>query len=136
MLVNLWSQEIRDHALDELFEGVKEADTILQQITKIHDEVDRRVLQHADVIGITSTGLAKRISTLKRISCKVVICEEAGEVMEAHMVSALLPTIEHLIQIGDHEQLRPQINDFLGLSMESKQGARYQLDRSQFERLS
>lgn len=51
------------------------------------------------------------------------------------MLSALLPTVEHIIQIGDHEQLRPQINNF-GLSLESKQGVLYQLDRSQFERLS
>lgn len=40
-----------------------------------------------------------------------------------------------MIQIGDHEQLRPQINNY-GLSLESKQGGLYQLDRSQFERLS
>lgn len=134
-LVELWSQEVHDHALDDLFERVKDTDSIQRQLTNIHDEVDRRVLQDADVVGITTTGLAKRISTLQRIRCKVVICEEAGEVMEPHMISALLPTIEHFIQIGDHEQLRPQINNY-SLSLESRQGALYQLDRSQFERLS
>ena len=136
LLVRLWSQKVQDHALDDLFERVEQTESVQWQLTKIHDEVDRRVLQRADVIGMTTTGLAKRISTLKRVRCKVVICEEAGEVMEAHMMSALLPTIEHFIQIGDHEQLRPQINNFIGLSLESKQGALYQLDRSQFERLS
>ncbi|KIW22051.1 uncharacterized protein PV07_12556 [Cladophialophora immunda] len=136
MLVEFWSQEIHDDALDDLFEKVKRTDFTQRQLTNIYDEVDRRVLQQADVISITTTGLAKRISTLKRVKCKVVVCEEAGEVMEAHMISALLPTIEHFIQIGDHEQLRPQINNFVALSLESRQGALYQLDRSQFERLS
>lgn len=135
-LVQMWSQEIRDDASDNLFERVKETGDHQQEITKIHDEVDRRVLQSADVIGITTTGLAKRISTLKRVRSKIVICEEAGEVMEAHMLSALLPTVEHFIQIGDHEQLRPQINNFIDLSLESRQGGLYKLDRSQFERLS
>lgn len=51
------------------------------------------------------------------------------------MISALLPNVEHFIQIGDHQQLRLQINDY-GLSLESQQGTPYQLDRSQFERLS
>jgi AAA domain len=51
------------------------------------------------------------------------------------MVSALLPSVEHFIQIGDHQQLRPQINNY-NLSLESHQGKAYQLDRSQFERLS
>jgi hypothetical protein len=47
----------------------------------------------------------------------------------------MLPSVEHFIQIGDHQQLRPQINNF-SLSLESQQGKAYQLDRSQFERLS
>ncbi|KAK2593467.1 hypothetical protein QQS21_008840 [Conoideocrella luteorostrata] len=134
-LKNFWSTENHKQAVDDLCEDIKAASTTQQMVSNIHDEVDRRVLQAADVIGITTTGLAKRISTLRRLRCKVVICEEAGEVMEPHMLSALLPTVEHFIQIGDHEQLRPQINNF-GLSLESKQGVLYQLDRSQFERLS
>ena len=134
-LLDLWSQEIHDQTLDDLFERVKTTDSYRQLLTSIHDEVDRRVLQDTDVIGITTTGLAKRISTLRHVQCKVVVCEEAGEVMEPHMISALLPAVEHFIQIGDHEQLRPQINNY-SLSLESRQGALYQLDRSQFERLS
>jgi hypothetical protein len=55
--------------------------------------------------------------------------------MEPHMILALLPNVEHFIQVGDHQQLRPQINNY-GLSLESQQGTPYQLDRSQFERLS
>jgi hypothetical protein len=47
----------------------------------------------------------------------------------------LLPSVEHFIQIGDHQQLRAKINNH-SLSLESKQGVLYQLDRSQFERLS
>lgn len=134
-LVEFWAEEIRDDATNDLFESVKEASLLHQQLTNVHDDVDRRVLQTADVIGVTTTGLARRIATLRRVRCKVVICEEAGEVMEPHMISALLPSVEHFIQIGDHQQLRPQINNYK-LSLESQQGTLYQLDRSQFERLS
>lgn len=133
---NIWAQEIRDIVLDDIFERVRSTERKHQAITNVHDEIDRRVLQDADVIGITTTGLAKRIATLQRVRCKVVICEEAGEVMEPHIISALLPAAEHFIQIGDHEQLRPQINNFKDLSLESRKGGLYQLDRSQFERLS
>lgn len=134
-LREFFSTESHKQAVDNLYEEVQKASLSQLEVSKIHDEVDRRVLQNADVIGITTTGLAKRISTLQRLRCKVVICEEAGEVMEPHILSALLPSVEHFIQIGDHEQLRPQINNF-GLSLESKQGGLYKLDRSQFERLS
>ena len=134
-LVAHWAEEIRENAIDKFFESVRAADDVQKTMTNIHDEVDRRVIHTADVVGITTTGLAKRIATLQRIRSKVIICEEAGEVMEPHIISALLPSVEHFIQIGDHEQLRPQINNF-DLSLESQQGHAYQLDRSQFEWLS
>jgi hypothetical protein len=130
-----WEKEAHEFYDDNIFEGVKDAESLRAQITSVHDEVDRRVLESADVIGITTTGLARRIDVLKRVGCKVIICEEAGEVMEPHVLAAILPGVEHFIQIGDHQQLRPQINDF-SLSLESSKGAQYQLDGSQFERLS
>jgi superfamily I DNA and/or RNA helicase len=101
----------------------------------VYDEVDRRVLADVDVIGVTTSGLARRISVLRHIESRVVICEEAGEVLEAHMLSALIPSVQHIIQIGDHQQLRPQIVNHK-LSMESLSGDLYQLDRSQFERMA
>lgn len=134
-LVAHWVAEIRDEKSNELFDEVKAAHESEQQSINVYDEVDRRVLQTADVIGVTTSGLAKRIAALQHVVCKIVICEEAGEVMEPHMLSALLPSVEHFIQIGDHQQLRPQINNY-NLSLESQQGLLYQLDRSQFERLS
>ena len=39
---------------------------------------------------------------------QVVVVEEAGEVFEAHILASLAPTTEHLILIGDPEQLRPK----------------------------
>jgi hypothetical protein len=134
-LVEYWLQEMREDGTNEVFESVISAELACKLQTDIHDDVNRRVLQTADVIGVTTTGLAKKISTLRHVMCKVVICEEAGEVMEPHMLSALLPSIEHFIQIGDHRQLRAKVNNH-SLSLESKKGALYQLDRSQFERLS
>jgi hypothetical protein len=135
-LVQFWTDELRTERTDELFESVETVNKLRRMITNVHDDIDRRVLQRADVIGVTTTGLAQRIATLQHVECKIIICEEAGEVMEPHMISALLPSVEHFIQIGDHQQLRPQINNFKQLSLESHQGKPYQLDRSQFERLS
>lgn len=97
-------------------------------------DVERRCLDQADVIGVTTTGLARQVKLLSRVNAKVVICEEAGEVLEGHLINALLPTCQHLIQIGDHEQLRPQIKTY-DLSLESNQGKAFRLDESMFERL-
>ncbi|TVY81390.1 NFX1-type zinc finger-containing protein [Lachnellula suecica] len=134
-LVDWWISNLRQNITDDLFEAVKESEETRQEMANIHEEVDRRVLSTAQVIGVTTTGLAGRISTLRHVNCKVLICEEAGEIMEPHMLSALIPSVEHVISIGDHQQLRPKIINY-NLSLESSSGAPFQLDRSQFERLS
>lgn len=63
-----------------------------------------------------------------------MLCEEAGEVLEAHTLTAFLPGVEHAILIGGHEQLRPQINNY-ELQHDNPRGKRYSLDISLFERL-
>ncbi|KAI9376161.1 hypothetical protein BJX61DRAFT_531109 [Aspergillus egyptiacus] len=101
---------------------------------RLRDEMDLRCLRSADVIGLTTTGLARNIEMLRKLPSKVLLCEEAGEVLEAHLLTSLLPSLEHVILIGDHQQLRPQIQNY-DLSRESKTGIQYALDRSLFERL-
>lgn len=54
--------------------------------------------------------------------------------LEAHNLTALLPSIEHCILIGDQEQLRPQIQNY-ELNSTNPRGAQYSLDVSLFERL-
>ncbi|KAB2101546.1 hypothetical protein AG0111_0g10456 [Alternaria gaisen] len=135
-LISHWVSEARNNKISELFEIVNNATKTQRELGNIHEERNRRLLENSDVIGVTTSGLAKRISLLQQVKCKVIICEEAGEVMESHMISALLPDVEHLIQIGDHEQLRPSVSNFRDLSLESDRGKLHALDRSQFERLS
>lgn len=135
ILLDHMVEKARASYMEKMSDVVQEDIDRRAAIDKVHDELDRRLLETADVIGVTTTGLAKRISVLQHVNAKVVICEEAGEVLEAHMLSTLIPSVEHLIQIGDHQQLRPQISSFK-LSVESREGQIYGLDRSQFERLS
>ncbi|KAJ5587038.1 uncharacterized protein N7459_002803 [Penicillium hispanicum] len=100
----------------------------------IRDELHLRCLRGADVIGVTTTGLARNLNMLRRLQTKVLLCEEAGEVLEAHLLTSLLPSLEQVILIGDHQQLRPQIQSY-ELSRESSRGQKYSMDRSLFERL-
>ncbi|KAK0433784.1 hypothetical protein EV421DRAFT_1718181 [Armillaria borealis] len=67
---------------------------------------------------------------------KVLIVEEAGQVLEAHILSSLVPSVQHLICIGDPLQLRPTLANY-SLSMDSERGRKlYKFDRSLMERLS
>jgi len=107
---------------------------IRDSLKKCHQELDLRCLLRAHVIGVTTTGLARNLDILRRVRAKVVVFEEAGEVLEAHTLTALLPSVEHAILIGDHEQLRPQINNY-EFQCDNPRGAKFSLDISLFERL-
>ena len=107
---------------------------IRDSLKKCHQEVHLRCLLGAHVIGVTTTGLARNLDLLRRVRAKVVMIEEAGEVLEGHTLTALLPSVEHAILIGDHEQLRPQINNY-EFQHDNPRGAKFSLDISLFERL-
>ncbi|CAM9213606.1 unnamed protein product [Ectocarpus sp. 6 AP-2014] len=90
------------------------------------------VLQEANVVGMTTTGVAMHQSLVEALGATVVVVEEAAEVMEAHILAVLTQSTQHLILIGDHLQLRPKAEVYR-LTKESRKG--FDLDVSMFERL-
>lgn len=82
----------------------------------------------ADIVALTTTGCAKYSELMKMLSFPIVIVEEAAEVFEAHILSSLNKHTEHLILIGDHQQLKPKPAVY-------ELGEDYNLDMSMFERL-
>ena len=93
---------------------------------------------------------------MQGLSPRVLLVEEAGQVMEAHILGTLVPSIEHLILIGDPLQLRPTLNNYCelaqascelidsktdprhsALSMDNRRGRElYKFDMSLMERLT
>jgi hypothetical protein len=97
-------------------------------------ESKAQILRRNDIIGVTTSGLSRFRRILSRVKSKVVLCEEAGEVLESHTLAALMPHIQHLILIGDHQQLRPATNMW-DLQVANSDGKPHAFDISLFERL-
>jgi hypothetical protein len=101
---------------------------LTSRLEEIYAEDDFAALRQALVVGMTTTGAAKYRRLLQRIRPRIVIVEEAAEVMESHIVTTLSPHCQHLIMIGDHQQLRPSTTVY-------KLAKNYHLDISLFERM-
>ena len=99
-----------------------------KELLAISNEVDLFYLREAAVVGMTTTGAAKNAKLIKRLQPRIILVEEAAEVLEAHILASLSESIEHLIMIGDHQQLRPS-NSVYELAQN------YNLNLSLFERL-
>ncbi|CCM04279.1 uncharacterized protein FIBRA_06450 [Fibroporia radiculosa] len=152
-----WEQIIRQLAYSsnlQHYEGLRTSyRDACKEYNDIRDETRRRLLSQSDLIGCTTTGAAKLTSLLSNISPQVLMVEEAGQVLEAHILTSLVPSgnpeyvffvsagltslvVKHLICIGDPQQLRPTLATF-ALSMDSERGKQlFKFDRSMMERLA
>ncbi|KAI1714330.1 AAA domain-containing protein [Ditylenchus destructor] len=100
----------------------------VQRFLELRSLADVEVLRTAKVIGMTTTGAAKHQAALLSLKPRIVIVEEAAEVLEAHLLACLTLACEHFILIGDHQQLRPNPAVY-------ELAKDYKLDVSLFERL-
>ena len=127
-LYRLWRKRAEEHH-QKLFKTRQgEYDQAVERKQEIARMEEYEILRKACVIGMTTTCAAKYRSILKEIRPRIVIVEEAAEVLEAHIIASLTPGCQHLILIGDHKQLRPTpaVYDLT---------KRYKLDVSLFERM-
>lgn len=129
-----WRNSIIDPIVHSIVWHHQQYTAAVEQRDRVRRDVHLRCLQQADIVGVTTTGLARNLDLLRKLRCKVMLCEEAGEVLEAHILTALLPSVEQAILIGDHLQLRPQIQNY-ELQSTNPLGKKYSLDMSLFERL-
>jgi helicase required for RNAi-mediated heterochromatin assembly 1 len=87
------------------------------------------ILNKQKLIGMTTTGLSKYRAMVNVLKPKILLIEEAAEILEAPVVAGLLPSIEHIMLVGDHQQLKPQCQ------IKDHQGDPFYFDLSMFERL-
>ena len=127
-LYNYWEEQRYKYLQEENRRLVQDYTEKCRELAELRQFEDRHILEEADVVGMTTTGAAKYQNILHHIKPKIVIVEEAAEVLEAHIVSALSAGTQHLILIGDHKQLRPKPNEYV-------LATKYNLSISLFERL-
>ncbi|KAG8185046.1 hypothetical protein JTE90_017067 [Oedothorax gibbosus] len=139
---NIWSLNIEDrwrlykfwlkcYKEDKENEKYKLQETFyseLKTLCELRTEEDIQICQKADVVGMTTTGASKYRQIVQQLNPKVVIVEEAAEILESHIVTSLAPGTQHVILIGDHQQLRPNPTVHL-------LAVKYNLNVSLFERM-
>uniref|UniRef100_A0A914QGV9 NFX1-type zinc finger-containing protein 1 n=1 Tax=Panagrolaimus davidi TaxID=227884 RepID=A0A914QGV9_9BILA len=127
-LYQYWIEKVRNSVNDEMKALEDKYSEHVKRLTEIRSLADVSILKSAKVVGMTTTGAAKHQSTLRSLRPRILIVEEAAEVLEAHLVASLTEACQHLILIGDHKQLRPNPAVY-------ELAIKYNLEISLFERL-
>ncbi|XP_041378518.1 NFX1-type zinc finger-containing protein 1-like [Gigantopelta aegis] len=140
-VINIWQLDVPQrwrlyrhwiwNATSKYRTAVSEAEFELEESCQLDKEVraalDVQIMREARVVAMTTTGAAQYSSALQIVAPAVVIVEEAAQVAEPHVIGALSQSCQHLIMIGDHQQLQPSYNDF-------QLCKKYKTDVSLFER--
>jgi helicase required for RNAi-mediated heterochromatin assembly 1 len=92
-------------------------------------EQHETLLKKQKIIGMTTTGFSKYRGLLAALQPRIVIIEEAAETLEAPVTATCVPSLQHLILVGDHKQLRPHCH------VKAHEGKPYWLNLSLFERM-
>ncbi|KAL8814735.1 MAG: hypothetical protein Q9223_006064 [Gallowayella weberi] len=131
-LIDKWSMAILEERVSNLCKIAADYDKTQRQLDETFKTKDVDVIQSKRVIGCTTTAAAKYAHELRAASRDVLLVEEAGEIFESHVLTALGERTTQLILIGDHKQLRPKAANY-ELTVEKGEG--YDINRSLFERL-
>ncbi|KAH7925247.1 P-loop containing nucleoside triphosphate hydrolase protein [Leucogyrophana mollusca] len=131
-LIEKWSTDIRKELVAEMCAIGKNYNGRQAHLARKFSENVTATLKMKRIIGCTTTGAAKYSEDIRAAAPDVLLVEEAGEILESHVLTALGEKTKQLILIGDHKQLRPKVNHYL-LTVEKGEG--YNLNMSLFERL-
>lgn len=130
--INDWTETIIRERVAAVQLPGKEIDKAQENIDELLDEANVELLRSKRVIACTTTAAAMYNKMIRAAKPDIVLVEEAGEILESHVLTALAPTVQQLILIGDHKQLPPKINTY---ALSIAKGDGYDLNRSLFERL-
>lgn len=96
-----WVKEIRNERVESLARHIEHYNTDARELTELQLQRDIERVKQARVVGCTTTGAAIHQALLQEAACGVVLVEEAAEVLEAHVLTALGPATRHAIMIGE-----------------------------------
>jgi hypothetical protein len=110
-LYTLMTQDRKDF-IAELNRDIHAVCTAIQQKKQLQSLSKAEVLRSKKIIGITITGASMNHDLLQQVKPQVVIVEEAAEILEPSLLAALNNRVEHLILIGDQQQLSPKVDTY------------------------
>lgn len=102
-LLKKWEDEIIKEQWTAFFCTGMQYNELIHQLDRKFAERDTHTLQRKRIIGCTTTGAAKYTELLQSVSPSVLLVEEAGEILESHILTALGGEKNQLILIGDHK---------------------------------
>ncbi|XP_076063757.1 NFX1-type zinc finger-containing protein 1-like isoform X2 [Oratosquilla oratoria] len=127
-LYHYWVEKLAEKVKAKIGQIEQEFQCKNRELTAVRNSKYLHIMRKAAVVGMTTTAAAQNVLLLQELAPSIVIIEEAAEILESHVISSLSYECQHLIMIGDHQQLRPSTTVY-------ELATKYGLGTSLFERM-
>lgn len=101
--LNRWKDALLRESIDEVQGLAKEYNSCHQRLTQARRSDTAGTLQNKRIVGCTTTAAAKYREEIQIFNPNVLLVEEAGEILESHVLTSLGPQTSQMILIGDHK---------------------------------
>jgi hypothetical protein len=98
-----WTQGILKAEVADIYAVAKLYNQCQSRLERKFTQKDRVILASKRIIGCTTTAAAKYGNNIQAASPDVLLVEEAGEILESHVLTAMGANMTQLVLIGDHK---------------------------------
>jgi len=102
-----WQDALFKEQVGHVYDNGEAYNSCLASIDRMFGRKTEAILNEKRIIACTTTGAAMHGERIRAASPTVILVEEAGEILESHVLTALGPNTDQLILIGDHKSVFP-----------------------------
>ena len=101
--MNQWKDALLQEDIDEICVAALAYNQCQQRLLQARRSGTSTILRSKHVVGCTTTAAAKYGGEIRSFNLNVLLVEEAGEILESHVLMSLGPETSQMILIGDHK---------------------------------
>jgi hypothetical protein len=98
-----WKNELLREQVIEINKEAVRYNSFVRNLERKFDEGRGAIIRSKQIVGCTTTAAAMYREHLNAAAPDVLLVEEAGEILESHVLTALAQKTKQLILIGDHK---------------------------------
>lgn len=98
-----WEDALMQESIEELATVAGEYNKCQEDLMRAQNTSLPGILHSKRIVGCTTTAAAKYGDEIRTFNPDVLLVEEAGEILESHVLTALGPETSQMILIGDHK---------------------------------
>ena len=102
-LLDKWEEELVTEAVGPICDAGKRYNTLQDAIKREFAKPTVAILRQKRIIACTTTGVTIYAEVLQQVGPGVLLVEEAGEILESHLLTSLSQEVNQMILIGDHK---------------------------------